>query len=238
MRITHVLTHFPYEECHIDRLQKVFAALGEPLDEKPFFRGRNYSLLKTERGIFWFAGIVDNMDTQWVSSWNTRFTKEFMNLIVVFIEVSGLNRIEKRLKESKLNFERIRIIGEKRFLFFRKRMELPVDILSVRVPHSGIELSFYEGDEIPADGKFIREVELRVIPDVISDYRRILFALPVRVEGSGGEYTAEFSSHQKLIIKPVEPYNRAIVRFEPVHERYLGRGLNILSLRMETVSGP
>ena len=236
MHITHVLTHFPYEKCHVDRLEKVFSALGEPLNRRPFFEGKNYHLLRTERGIFWFVGIEDNMDTDWVAAWNRRFTKEFMNLIVVFVRVPDLNGIKESIGEMGLDWEEIRLVGRKGFLFFRTKVDMPVDVVSVRIPNSGIELAFYEGDGIPADGQFIEEVELRVIPQVMSKYRRLLFSLPLRVEGSGGRYTAYFSPNQRLIIQASEPYNRAIVRFHPTHERFSKRGLNILSLRMETTS--
>ena len=235
MRITHVLTHFPLEECHLDRLDKVLKALGEPLERKPFFTGKNVKLYRSRRGVFWFAGIKDNMDTDWVPFWNERFTHNFMNLIVVFIHLENLtlDEVESMLSDSGAVVRRGRISTHKGFLFLRREVSLPMEFISVEVPHSGIEIAFYTGANDLADGDAIREVELRLLPEVVSLYRKIFFSLPVPMEGESGVYRVNLGFNS-LIFTGREPYHRAIVRFSPSEGKYANRGLNILSLRMET----
>ncbi len=236
MHITHVLTHFPLEECHLDRLDKVLKALGEPLERKPFFTGRNVKLYRSRRGVFWFAGIKDNMDTDWVPFWNERFTHDFMNLIVVFVKLDdlSLDEVEDMVSRSGVVVRRGRISTQKGFLFLRREVSLPLQFLSVEVPHSGIEIAFYDGDAVFADGDTIGEVELRLIPEVVPLYRKLFFSLPLPMEGESGIYKVVLGS-SRLIFTGREPYHRAIVRFSPSEGKYAGRGLNILSLRMETL---
>ncbi len=235
MHITHVLVHFPLEECHLDRLDKVLKALGEPLERKPFFSGKNVKLYRSRRGIFWFAGIKDNMSTDWVPFWNDRFTRNFMNLIVVFIHLEdlSLDEVEGMISRGDVNVRRGRISTRRRILFFSREVSLPMEFLSVEVPHSGIEIAFYTGESPFADGDAIREVELRLLPEVLPAYRRLFFSIPVPMEGEAGEYRVDLRSGY-LVLAGREPYHRAIVRFRPSEEKYEGRGLNILSLRMET----
>ncbi|GEM_PF-2142264 len=238
MHITHILAHFPLEKCHLDRLGRVLKGLGEPLSRRPFFSGRNVRLYRSRRGIFWFAGIGDNMNTDWVPFWNERFTHSFMNLVVVFIRLEDerLDEIERALSGRGGNLRRGRISTRKSYFFFKRGKSLPMEFLSVEVPGSGIEIAFYrqEGD-IPSDGRAIEEVELRLIPQAVPVYRKLFFSLPIPMEGESGTYRV-IMGNQRLVFLGMQPHHRAIVRFRPSDEKYGGRGLDILSLRMETTS--
>ncbi len=237
MRITHVMAHFPFEECHIERLEKVLSALGEPLIKEPFFRGKNVRLYASKRGIFWFAGIEDNMNTDWVPFWTERFTHNFMNLLILFIEVEGdiLNNMANSFPEGVSVHGGI-ISSRRRKFFVSGENKLPFEFVSVRIPHSGIEVAFYsKSGEIPVDGNAIREVELRLLPEVVSLYGDVFKSLSVPLKRFDEILEVDLGE-QTVLLAGKEPYHRAIVRFRPDEKRFAGRGLNILSLRMETSS--